>query len=92
MKVETKVVLNSNLVIPDFPHNIKIRLAPLIFFLLRPDFAILFLYYEECLVSSNWISKLFRFHSAHPNVHTRQVNSQSSQKSCIAFAKPNFFL
>ena len=26
---ETEIVLNSNLMIPDFPHNIKIRLAPL---------------------------------------------------------------
>ena len=30
---------------------------------------ILFLYYEESLVSSNLNSKLFRFHSAHPNLH-----------------------
>ena len=29
---------------------------------------ILFLYYEESLLSSNLNSKLFRFHSAHPNV------------------------
>ena len=35
----TEIVLNSNLMIPDFPHIIKIRLAPLRFFLLRPDFA-----------------------------------------------------
>jgi hypothetical protein len=58
---------------PDFPHNIRIRLAQL-FFLLHPDVAldnvgylslirpILFLYYEESLVSSNLNSKLFRFH------------------------------
>ena len=26
---ETKIVLNSNLIIPDFPHSMKIRLAPL---------------------------------------------------------------
>ena len=36
---ETEIVLNSNFMIPDFPHIIKIRLAPLKFFLLRPDFA-----------------------------------------------------
>ena len=33
------VVLNSNLMISDFPHNIRIRLALLIF-LLRPDVAL----------------------------------------------------
>ena len=31
---------------------------------------IVFLYYEESLVSSNLNSKLLRFHSAHPNVHS----------------------
>jgi hypothetical protein len=31
---------------------------------------ILFLYYEESLVSSNLNSKQLRFHGAHPNVHT----------------------
>ena len=36
---------------------------------------ILFLYYEESLVSSNLNSKLFRFHSAHPNVHTDYGNT-----------------
>ena len=73
---------NSNLMIPDFPHIIKIRLAPLRFsfvaswlckvrmqlkkFLMGP---ISFLYYEESLVvSSNLNSKLFWFHSAHPKV------------------------
>ena len=30
---------------------------------------ILFSYYEESLVPSNLNSKLFRFHSAHPNLH-----------------------
>ena len=64
--------------IPDFPHNIfsklrqptgqrlsnvrtqqtKISIGP-----------ILFLYYEESLVSSNLNSKQLRFHGAHPNVH-----------------------
>ena len=76
--------------IPDFPHNIKIRLARLK--KLHPDVAklrqptgqrqsnvrtqqknlirpILFLYYEESLVSSNLNSKLLRFHCTHPNVH-----------------------
>ena len=96
---ETKVVLNSNLMIPDFPHIIKIRLAPLFFCLLCLDLANLIfkdffikirtkhssvllctvnvrifmntsLWYEESLVSSNLNSKLFWFHSAHPNQHT----------------------
>ena len=30
---------------------------------------ILFVEYEESLVSSNFNSNLFRFHSAHPNLH-----------------------
>ena len=81
--------------IPDFPHNIRIRLA---FFLLLPDVAlslpswlsqfrdrtmyettkmflirpILFLYYEESLVSSNLNSKLFRFHCVRPDVDSNQ--------------------
>ena len=37
------------------------------FFLIGP---ILFLHYEESLVSSNLNSKLIQFHSAHPNVST----------------------
>ena len=49
--------------------------------MLCPDFAksgrnnknlmgpILFLYYGESLEPSNLNSKLFRFHSAHPNLH-----------------------
>ena len=67
--------------IPDFPHNIRIRLALLKTFLLRPDVKgrnkkkliepILFLYYEESLVSSNLNSNLLRFHCAHPNVGKR---------------------
>ena len=93
--------------IPDFPHNIRIRSAQLNFFLLRPDVAkslpcwlsqfsfsklrqptgqrlsnvrtqqtkisigpILFLYYEESLVSSNLNSKQLRFQGAHPNVQS----------------------
>ena len=35
--------------------------------LIRP---ILFLYYEESLVSSNLNSNLLRFHCVRPNVHT----------------------
>jgi hypothetical protein len=33
------------------------------------NWAILFLYYEESLISSNLNSKLFRFHGVRPNVH-----------------------
>ena len=91
--------------IPDFPHDIRIRLARLNFFLLHLDVAlsllcwlsqfrkpklrqptgqrlknvrmqqtkisivqILFLYYEESLVSSNLNSKLFRFHCVRPSI------------------------
>jgi hypothetical protein len=80
--------------------NIRIRLAQLNFFLLRPDDAkslpcwlyqfsnvrtqqkksigpILFLYYEESLVSSNLNSNLLRFHCAHPNVYTTVLPEQS---------------
>ena len=32
--------MNSNLIIPHFPHNIRIRLAQLKFFLLHPDVAL----------------------------------------------------
>ena len=81
--------------IPDFPHNMKIRLTQSKKFLLRPDiekslpcaklrqptgqnqdatffsmWPILFFYCDQSLVSSNLNSKLFRFHSAHPNLHT----------------------
>ena len=74
------VVLNSNLMKPDFPHNMKIRLVRLNFvvvswlckvrtqqkkMLMGP---ILFLYYEESLVSSNLNSKLLWFLSVRPNV------------------------
>ena len=67
--------------IPDFPHIIKVRLAPLKIFFVVPDFAksghnnkknsmgpFLFLYYEESLVSSNLNSKVLWFHSVRPNV------------------------
>ena len=67
--------------IPDFPHNIRIRLAWLNWDNQRyPEQRqdatkkiigpILFLYYEESLASSNLNSKLLRFHCAHPNVCT----------------------
>ena len=36
---EIEIVLNSNLMIPDFPHSTKIRLAPSNFFLFHPDSA-----------------------------------------------------
>ena len=61
--------------IPDFPHNIRIRLAQLkknvaswrcsVSALL----AVSVLYYEESLVSSNLNSELLRFHCAHSNLH-----------------------
>ena len=67
---ETEIVLNSNLMIPNFPHIIKIRLA-ILFFLLRPDFAksgrnklffligpILFLYYEESQIKFDFKTTL----------------------------------
>ena len=44
---------------------------------------ILFLYYEETLVPSNLNSKLFRFHSAHPNLDTKinsRVNTMNVQR------------
>ena len=81
--------------IPDFPYIIKIRLAPLKLFLLRPDFAksgrnknnlmgpILFLYYEESLVSSNLNSKLLWFHSVRPNVHSTRAVKITLQQSDI---------
>ena len=52
------VVVNSNFMGPDFPHFQLV-------FSMRP---ILFLFYEESLVSSNMNSKLFLFHSAHPKL------------------------
>ena len=69
--------------IPDFPHIIKIRLAPLKLFFVGSWLCkvrtkqkkiimgpILFLYYEESLVSSNLNSNLLTFHCAHPNKST----------------------
>ena len=53
---ETKIVLNSNLMIATF---LIIRLATL-----------KKLCYEESLVSSNLNSKLFWFHCVRPNIHT----------------------
>ena len=49
------------------------------FFLIGP---MLFLYYEESLVSSNLNSNLLRFHCAHPNVYihfSRRVDSKYSK-------------
>ena len=78
--------------IPDFPYNIRIRLAWLKIFCCCLSLAetanraeteqrqdatkkiiepILFLYYEESLLSSNLNSKLLRFHCAHPTIHTQ---------------------
>ena len=48
------VVLNSSLMIPDFSHNIRIRLAQLEFFLLPPDFAMSL----PCWLSQFWKAKL----------------------------------
>ena len=77
--------------ITGFPHNIRIRLARLkIFFVLSYvtllDLAIsgcnskligpiLFLYYEDSLVSSNLNSNLLRFHCAHPTPYTSLQNT-----------------
>ena len=58
------VVMNSNLMIPDFPYDIRIRLARLIFFCCCV-LKLLCL----CLVLSNLNSNLLRFHCAHPNVN-----------------------
>ena len=78
-----KVGSNSNLMIPGFPHSIRIfRKAKLrqptwqrqrnvrtqkTKISIRP---ILFLYYEESLVSSILNSKLFRFHCVRPSLDT----------------------
>jgi hypothetical protein len=90
--------------IPDFPHNISIRLARLKFFLLGPEVAlslpcwlsqfrkanvrtqqiffsivpILFLYYEDSLVSSNLNSNLLRIHCVRPNVNTRANSNRAN--------------
>ena len=112
--------LNSNLMTPDFPHNIRIRLAQLKFFLLRPDVAkslpcwlsqfrkaelsqptgqrqsnvrtqqkksivpILFLYYEESLVSSNLNSNLLWFHCVRPNIY---ISLQYSNKMILCLTQ-----
>ena len=73
---------------PDIPHNIRIRLAQskknfvvswrCKIRMQQNNFSmgpILFLYYEESLVSSNLNSKLFRFHSAHSILHTCSLSS-----------------
>ena len=77
------VVLNSNLTKPGFPHNIEIRFAPSkkIFVAACQDATkyffnwsnLIFVHYEESLLSSNLNSKLFRFHIAHPNLHTAHL-------------------
>ena len=59
---ETKVGLNSNLMIPDFPDDIRIRLARLK------------LYHEESLVSSYLNSNLFWFHCVRPNLQPHYSN------------------
>ena len=70
-----KIVLNSNLITPDFPHSIRIRLVPLKIFLVAGRNKIffmgpiLFLPYEEKLVSSNLNLKLLRFHSVNPTLY-----------------------
>ena len=67
---------------------------------------ILFLYYEESLVSSNLNSKLFRFHSAHPTVHSvhltiglmrnilKQWDIRNTQYvlTCHCYSKMNFLI
>ena len=55
--------MNPNLMIPDWSQQTKISIGP-----------ILFLYYEEILVSSYLNSNLLRFHCAHPNVGTYLSN------------------
>ena len=42
---------------------------------------ILFLYYEESLVSSNLNSNLHRFHCAHPNVSSTQSHGTEAGPS-----------
>ena len=66
--------------ITDFPHNIKISIAP-----------ILFLCYKESLVSSNLNSKQLRFHCVRPNMDTwnhfyffRIVHTIAKIYPCIA--------
>ena len=73
------VALNSNLTIPGFPHNIEIRFAPSkkIFVAACQDATKYFFQLGQSYfytmrkvwyTSSNLNSKLFRFHSAHPNL------------------------
>ena len=51
-------------------------------FSIRP---ILFLYYEESLVSSNLNSKLFRFHCVRPNLHSNHGNRKKARKKLAFF-------
>ena len=67
---------------------------------------VLFSYYEESLVSSNLNSKLFRFHSAHPTVHSvhltiglmrnilKQWDIRNTQYvlTCHCYSKMNFLI
>ena len=62
--------------IPDFPHDIRIRLAQLRLSNVRMQhktisiLPILFLYYEESLVSSNLNSNILWFHCVRPKLDT----------------------
>ena len=82
--------------IPDFPH-IEIKYAPLKKKLLRPSIAgslpccLSQLYYEESLVLSNLNSKLFRFHSIHPNLHGWVIETFQFQFSAVYQQKMQFF-
>ena len=50
---------------------------------------ILFLYYEESLVSSNLNSKLLRFHCAHPTVHLKKLK-KNEINYCLPTSLYNF--
>ena len=102
--------------VPDFPHNIRLKMAQLNFFccvltllclcpvgclslaFLNWDSQlssvrtqqqkisigpILFLYYEESLLSSNLNSKLFRFHCVKLTIHTHPIKHTVSKFSII---------
>ena len=53
---------------------------------------ILFLYYEESMLSSNLNSKLFRFRSAHPNQNTKKIPFLSVEQKNFGCKIPNFLL
>ena len=72
--------------IPDFPDNIRDsqqgrELAKSGSNKKKIILPILFLYYEESLVSSNLNSKLLRFHNVRPNVHTREFLHEMSNSN-----------